>query len=451
MARESSIKIYRSTGTSAPASLSAGELAWIDDNGAGTLYIGDATAGAVKTIGGAPGGDWGTALRTDTALLGTTTMAALTGGVGAFDLTASNATAATQTTGNSSTKLATTAFVATAVSNAAPDMDAISDTNIGTGGAAPAAGHVLVYDGVNSTWDNQPISGDVTLAEDGTTSIISIPNGMVQMGTDTDGNFVAAVTDVANETAVNITSGVGNAGDSVAVGLATNIITQGDLTIAGDLIVSGNTTQVNTNTIELEDPMLVLGDGSASTTGDRGIEVRYNNSGAQTGFFGLDSTDQSFRFYKTAVINATTNIVDSANAGSVLGNAFFGEIDGTTIDASVGLVAPLATVTSVVATSLTGALQTVSQPNVTTMAGLTSAATLETIGTITTGVWNGTTIAAANGGTGQSSYTTGDLVYANSGTTLTKLTAAGNGSKMLKMNAGATAPEWSDEIDGGSF
>ena len=437
MARESSIKIYRSTGTSAPASLSAGELAWIDDNGAGTLYIGDATAGAVKTIGGAPGGDWGTALRTDTALLGTTTMAALTGGVGAFDLTASNATAATQTTGNSSTKLATTAFVATAVSNAAPDMNAISDTDIGTGAAAPAAGHVLIYDGTNS-WDNQPISGDVSIAADGTSSVISVANNAVQMATDTDGNFVSAVTAVAGETSVNISSGVGNAGDSVAVGLATNIVTQGNLTIAGDLIVSGNTTQVNTNTIELEDPMLVLGDGSPSTTGDRGIEVRYNNSGAQTGFFGLDSTDQSFRFYKTAVINATTNIVDSANAGSVLGNAFFGEIDGTTIDASVELVAPLATVTSVVATNLTGELQTAAQPNVTE------------IGTITAGAWNADKIEQAYGGTGRTATTNNDLLIGNSGGPMTVL-AMGSADKFLHVNAAGNALEYTDTMDGGSF
>ena len=443
MARESSIKIYRSTGTSAPASLSAGELAWIDDNGAGTLYIGDATAGAVKTIGGAPGGDWGTALRTDTALLGTTTMAALTGGVGAFDLTASNATAATQTTGNSSTKLATTAFVATAVSNAAPDMDAISDTNIGTGGAAPAAGHVLVYDGVNSTWDNQPISGDVTLAEDGTTSIISIPNGMVQMGTDTDGNFVSAVTAVSGETSVNISSGVGKAGDSVAVGLANNVTIPNNLIVTGDLTVSGTNTIVNTTTTSLADPVFKIGTSTAGK--DRGVEFAYDDSGsAALGFFGMDDTDDKFKYF----INGTNS---SETYSGTAGGAVFGTIEGSTITGSSELVAPLGTITSVVATSLTGTLQTALQPNVTTMAGLTSAAALETVGTITTGVWNGTTIAAANGGTGQSSYTTGDLVYANSGTTLTKLTAAGNGSKMLKMNAGATAPEWSDEIDGGSF
>jgi hypothetical protein len=58
------------------------------------------------------------------------------------------------------------------------------------------------------------------------------------------------------------------------------------------------------------------------------------------------------------------------------------------------------------ATTLTGTLSTASQPNITTLAGLTtanaltSASSLATVGTITTGVWNGTIIDIAHGGTG---------------------------------------------------
>ena len=435
MARESSIKIFRSTGTAAPASLGAGELAWIDDGGAGTLYIGDATAGAVKTIGGAPGGDWGTALRTDTALLGTTTMAALTGGAGAFDLTASNATAATQVTGNNTTKLATTAFVTTAVNNATPDMAAISDTVI----AAPQAGHVLVYDGTNS-WDNKPVSGDVTLAADGTTAIISIPAGMVQMGTDTDGNYISGVTGVTDETVVNLT--VANGGYSAAVGLANNVIIPNNLTVTGNLLVSGDTTTVNTSTVTLEDPVFKIGSGTAGK--DRGVEFAYHDgSNAALGFFGMDDTDDKFKYF-TAGTNSNETYSGTA------GGAVFGTIEGSTITGSAELVAPLATVTSVVATSLTGTITSTSalQPNVTTMAGLTSAATLATIGTITTGTWNGTVIAAANGGTGIESYTAGDLVYATGATTLGKL-AKGDEGQFLKTESGVLS--WSDDLDGGTF
>lgn len=49
------------------------------------------------------------------------------------------------------------------------------------------------------------------------------------------------------------------------------------------------------------------------------------------------------------------------------------------------------------------------------------------------------TVAAANGGTGQASYTTGDLLYASASTTLAKL---GIGAQGQILQAGATTPEW---------
>ena len=51
------------------------------------------------------------------------------------------------------------------------------------------------------------------------------------------------------------------------------------------------------------------------------------------------------------------------------------------------------------------------------------------------------TITVAKGGTNISSFTAGDILYATGATTLAKL-AKGTGSQTLKMNAGATAPEW---------
>jgi hypothetical protein len=72
-----------------------------------------------------------------------------------------------------------------------------------------------------------------------------------------------------------------------------------------------------------------------------------------------------------------------------------------------------------------------------------------TVGTIGTGVWQGTTVAAGYGGTGISSYTSGDLIYASGATALSKL-AKGSGYQFLKMNSAGTAPEWSSSLDGGT-
>jgi len=58
----------------------------------------------------------------------------------------------------------------------------------------------------------------------------------------------------------------------------------------------------------------------------------------------------------------------------------------------------------------------------------------------------GSTIPVANGGTNLTSYTAGDLVYASAGTTIAKL-AKGTAGQVLKMNSGASAPEWSSDTD----
>lgn len=63
-------------------------------------------------------------------------------------------------------------------------------------------------------------------------------------------------------------------------------------------------------------------------------------------------------------------------------------------------------------------------------------------GVITTGTWNGTTIAANRGGTGQSVYAIGDLLYADTTTTLAKLADVAAGS-YLRSGGVSTAPVWS--------
>ena len=68
--------------------------------------------------------------------------------------------------------------------------------------------------------------------------------------------------------------------------------------------------------------------------------------------------------------------------------------------------------------------------------------TITTLGTITTGVWNGTAVAAAYGGTGQTVYAIGDLLYASTTTALSKLADVAAGS-YLRSGGVNTAPLWS--------
>jgi hypothetical protein len=64
---------------------------------------------------------------------------------------------------------------------------------------------------------------------------------------------------------------------------------------------------------------------------------------------------------------------------------------------------------------------------------------ITTLGTITTGTWQGGVIGAVYGGTGQSAYAVGDILYASSTTALSKLGAGTNGY-VLTLAAGV--PTW---------
>jgi hypothetical protein len=63
------------------------------------------------------------------------------------------------------------------------------------------------------------------------------------------------------------------------------------------------------------------------------------------------------------------------------------------------------------------------------------------VGTLTAGTWNASVIGAVYGGTGQSSYAVGDLVYANTTTTLAKLADVAVGNALISGGVGS-APSY---------
>jgi hypothetical protein len=79
-----------------------------------------------------------------------------------------------------------------------------------------------------------------------------------------------------------------------------------------------------------------------------------------------------------------------------------------------------------------------------TWAGQTA---ITTVGTITTGTWHGNTVTEGYGGTGQTSYAKGDILYASATNTLSKLTAGTDGM-VLQQQGGV--PTWA-YMDGGTY
>ena len=403
----STIQIKRSSGTSAPSSLAAGELAWADHGSggaAGKLYIGDGTASGavVRTIGGTLSSTFVSDILNNSAMTG-------------------NPTAPTQSANNNSTRLATTAYVDTQVNAHVDTLAEASDTNI----ASLGAGHVLIWDGTDS-FDNKFLSGDVTMTAGGVTSVTDVQNNAVALGSKTTGAYVSTIAGTTNEIEV---SGSGAETAQVTIGLPDNV------TIAGNLTVSGTTTTVNSTTVSIADPVFVLGQNASDDNKDRGIEFKYNDGVARVGFFGMDDTDAKFKYF-TAASNS------SEVFSGTLGNAAFGNIDGT--------------------------LTTASQTNITG------------VGTISTGAWNGTRISSTYGGlgintssstgvasvssgtwsiqahlpvslggTGQAAVTANAILVGAGTNDLTILTI-GSAGQFLKVSSGG-APAWEDAIDGGTF
>ena len=128
------------------------------------------------------------------------------------------------------------------------------------------------------------------------------------------------------------------------------------LTLSGDLTVNGTTTTVNSTTITVDDKNIELGSVASPT-----------DAGADGGGITLKgATDKTFSW-----IDATDAWTSSENMNLLSGKVY--EINGTSV--------------------LSGS----------TLGSGVTGSSLTSLGTITTGTWNGTAIALANGGTGSTS------------------------------------------------
>lgn len=104
---------------------------------------------------------------------------------------------------------------------------------------------------------------------------------------------------------------------SVGTPNAITIASDGDVSIYGDLTVNGTTTTVNSITVTVEDPIIILGSGSPSVDDnkDRGISFNYYDTAPQLGFFGFDDSENKFIFVTGATV---TNEVVSGTKATII-------------------------------------------------------------------------------------------------------------------------------------
>tara|TARA_B100000427_G_scaffold327454_1_gene338232 strand:+ start:20 stop:1786 length:1767 start_codon:yes stop_codon:yes gene_type:complete len=173
----------------------------------------------------------------------------------------------------------------------------------------------------------------------------------------------------------NLTARLPQITESVTIGDATDVVitTSGNLVVTGDLTVSGDTVTVNTATMSVEDPLIILASGNAADTVDVGLYAKYVDGTSTTRYAGMfrdaSATGDPWVFFD-GLEAAPTTTVNTSGAGYDLA------------DISAGAITS--------ADGFTGTILTASQTNITG------------VGTISTGTWAATDVAVAHGGTGAS-------------------------------------------------
>ena len=125
----------------------------------------------------------------------------------------------------------------------------------------------------------------------------------------------------------NLTARLPQITESLTIGDATDvtITTSGNLTVTGDLTVSGTTTSVNTETVTINDNIILL-NKNASTGTDGGIHVERGSTGTDASLIWNESQD---RWY-AGLAGAEVKILTTADEGT--GNG----IDSDTLDGQEG-------------------------------------------------------------------------------------------------------------------
>lgn len=218
----------------------------------------------------------------------------------------------------------------------------------------------------------------------------------------------------------NVAQGL-DAKQSVKCATTANITLSGLQTIDGITVVAGDRVLVKNQTTTSQNGIYTASAAAWSRASDMSLWAEVPNA---------------FTFVEQGTVGADTSWVCSSDAGGTLDTTAivffqFGAAGGYSAGNGLSLGG------SVFSVLPDGSSLTVSGSGVRLSATYAGQSTITTLGTVTTGVWNGTTIAVPNGGTGV--------------TTLTGLVKGNGASAFSAAVAGTDYHDTNSTIDGGTF
>jgi hypothetical protein len=309
-----------------------------------------------------------------------------------------------------------------------------------TGGAATNAYYSDITLGTDTTGDyvatitaGNGITGAGTGEGSAPTIAVNANNGLTANATgvfvnansglvsNSSGVFVNANNGItANADGVFVKAGTGITVDGTGVSIGQNVattanVTFNDVTVSGNLFVNGTLTQIDTDNVTVEDSLMKLArNNTASDSLDIGFYGAYGATGTKyTGFF-RDATDSTYKLFSGLESDPTTTVNLAGTGYSIATLQAYLTTGAFVANSSAVSI----TANSSVAVSITANSITLSTP-----------------------------LATTSGGTGFNTYTSGDLLVANTANALSKLSLGVDG---LVLQSNGSALIYAD-LDGGTF
>ena len=349
----------------------------------------------------------------------------------------------------------TSGQLAGSIANAKLANDGITigstDTSLGDTITALAGMTEIAVDNITlnaNTISTTNSNGDMVLAPNGTGSV-TVPSGYTAragFGSDSLVNK-SYVDSVANGLDVKA---------SVRVATTANLAGTYDNSAGTITAGSNGAISVDGVTLVVNDRVLVKDQSTAAQNGFYKVTTVGSGSAAfvltrtPDADAASELTAGAFTFTEEGTANADNGYVLSTNGAITLGTTgiTFEQFSGAgQISAGNGLTKTGNTI-DVVGTA---DKITVSSNAITIASSYVGQNTITTLGTIATGVWNGTDIGVAHGGTGLSAIAKGSVLVANSANTLSALDGGGSNDGFLAYTASSDTLSFATSVDGGTF